>query len=163
MGQPHSIAWSPDGSRLAFVLGNAAFVYAPYAIGNIAPSSISIVSASGGRPERVTDATSLNTSPAWMPDGRSLLFVSDRDGSRDLYRVGMGRTGRPTGAPVRLTTGLQCTPSISRTTAECWSTPTSPTTPTSGRCRSPRRASVRGGGRAPHVGPPVDRGHGDLA
>jgi Tol biopolymer transport system component/DNA-binding SARP family transcriptional activator len=105
-GQPHSITWSPDGSRLAFVLGNAAFVYAPYAIGNIAPSAISIVSASGGRAERVTDATSLNTSPTWMSDGRSLFFVSDRDGSRDLYRVGVGRAGRATGAPERLTTGL---------------------------------------------------------
>ncbi len=104
--QPHSITWSPDGSRLAFVLGNAAFVYAPYAIGNNAPSSIWIVPASGGRPERVTDATSLNTSPVWMPDGRNLLLVSDRDGSRDLYRVGVGRAGAPTGAPERLTTGL---------------------------------------------------------
>jgi hypothetical protein len=63
VAQPHSLAWSPDGSRLAFVLGNAAFAYAPNAIGNIAPSSISIVSASGGRLEAVTDAASLNTSP----------------------------------------------------------------------------------------------------
>jgi Tol biopolymer transport system component/DNA-binding SARP family transcriptional activator len=103
---PHSLAWSPDGSRLAFVLGNAAFVYAPYAIGNIAPSSIWIVAGSGAPPVRVTDATSLNTSPVWRPDGRTLLFVSDRDGSRDLYRVAVGRAGRPAGAPERLTTGL---------------------------------------------------------
>ncbi len=102
---PHSLAWSPDGSRLAFVLGNAAFVYAPFAIGNIAPSSIWMVAASGGPPVRVTDATALNTSPVWMPDGRTLLFVSDRDGSRDLYRVALGRDGRPAGAE-RLTTGL---------------------------------------------------------
>jgi Tol biopolymer transport system component/DNA-binding SARP family transcriptional activator len=107
LDQPHSFAWSPDGSRLAFVLGNAAFVYAPNAIGNIAPSSLWIISAAGGRPERVTDETSLNTSPAWMPDGRSLLFVSNRDGSRDIYRIGIGRSGTPTGPPVRLTTGLQ--------------------------------------------------------
>ncbi len=104
--QPHSIVWSPDGSRLVFVLGNAAFVYAPFALGNNAPSSISIVAASGGRPERVTDASSLNTSPVWMPDGRSVLFVSDRDGSRDLYRITVTRNGRPTGRPERLTTGL---------------------------------------------------------
>jgi Tol biopolymer transport system component/DNA-binding SARP family transcriptional activator len=103
---PHSLAWSPDGSRLAFVLGNAAFVYAPFAIGNIAPSSIWMVAASGGPPVRVTDATSLNTSPVWMPDRRTLLFVSDRDGSRDLYHVALGRDGRPAGAPERLTTGL---------------------------------------------------------
>lgn len=104
--QPHSLAWSPDGSRLAFVLGNAAFAYAHNAIGNIAPSSIAIVSASGGRPEPVTDAGSLNTSPVWTPDGRSLLFISDRDGSRDIYRVELSRSGRPSGRFVRLTTGL---------------------------------------------------------
>jgi Tol biopolymer transport system component/DNA-binding SARP family transcriptional activator len=115
LDQPHSFVWSPDGSRLAFVLGNAAFVYAPNAIGNIAPSSIWIISSTGGRPERVTDAASLNTSPVWMPDGRSLLFVSNRDGSRDIYRTELGRSGSPAGEPVRLTTGLQPhTISISR-------------------------------------------------
>ncbi len=107
LDQPHSFAWSPEGSRLAFVLGNAAFVYAPNAIGNIAPSSVWIVSAAGGRPERVTDEASLNTSPAWMPDGRSLLFVSNRDGSRDVYRIELGRSGGPSARPIRLTTGLQ--------------------------------------------------------
>ena len=106
MDQPHSFAWSPDGSKLAFVVGNAAFVYAPNAIGNIAPSSIWIISTGGGRPEQVTDAASLNTCPAWMPDGRSLLFISNRDGSRDIYRVDVEATGRPVGAPARITTGI---------------------------------------------------------
>ena len=105
--QPHSFAWSPDGSRIAYVLGNAAFVYAPNAIGNIAPSAIWTVAASGGRPVPLTDAAALNTSPAWLPDGRSLLFVSSRDGSRDVYRVAIDRLGKPAGAAVRLTTGLQ--------------------------------------------------------
>ncbi|MFL5496147.1 MAG: BTAD domain-containing putative transcriptional regulator [Gemmatimonadales bacterium] len=104
--QPHSLAWSPDGSRLAFALGNAAFVYAPNALGNIAPSSIWIVAPSTGRPEPVTDPSSLNTSPVWTPDGKSLLFVSNRDGSRDIYQLQLDRSGRPSGAPVRLTTGL---------------------------------------------------------
>ena len=107
MDPPHSLAWSPDGSHLAFALGNAAFVYAPNAIGNIAPSSLWIVSAAGGRPEPVTDAASLNTSPVWMPDGRSLLFVSNRDGSRDIYRMELGRSLHPTGPPARLTAGLE--------------------------------------------------------
>jgi len=106
MDQPHSFAWSPDGSRLAFVAGNAAFVYAPDAIGNIAPSSIWTVSTADGSPQQVTDAASLNTCPVWMPDGRSLLFISNRDGSRDIYRVGLDRSGRPSEAPTRITTGL---------------------------------------------------------
>jgi Tol biopolymer transport system component/DNA-binding SARP family transcriptional activator len=106
LDQPHSLAWSPDGGRLAFVAGNAAFVYAPDAIGNIAPSAIWIVSAAGGAPLRITDAAALNTSPVWLPDGRGLFFISDRDGSRDIYRLALGRAGRPSGEPVRLTTGL---------------------------------------------------------
>jgi Tol biopolymer transport system component len=55
----------------------------------------------------VTDAASLNTSPVWTPDGRNLLFVSNRDGSRDIYRIGLGRSGRPSGPPTRLTAGLE--------------------------------------------------------
>jgi Tol biopolymer transport system component/DNA-binding SARP family transcriptional activator len=105
--QPHSFAWSPDGARLAFVVGNAAFAYAPNAIGNIAPSSLWVLSMAGGAPEQVTDAASLNTCPRWTPDGRSLLFISDRDGSRDIYQVEVGQRGRPSGTPVRLTTGLE--------------------------------------------------------
>ena len=42
-----------------------------------------------------------------MPDGRSLLFVSNRDGSRDIYRMELGRSLRPTGPPTRLTAGLE--------------------------------------------------------
>jgi Tol biopolymer transport system component len=106
LDQPHSLAWSPDGSRLAFVRGNAAFSYTRNAIGNIAPSSIWIMPVTGGVPVRITDAASLNTSPVWLPDGRGLLFISDRDGSRDLYRVPLDRAGAPAGAPVRLTSGL---------------------------------------------------------
>ncbi len=107
VGQPHSFAWSPDGSRIAYVLGNAAFVYAPNAIGNIAPSAIWTVAASGGPPVPLTDAAALNTSPAWLPDGRSLLFVSSRDGSRDVYRVAIDRSGKRRARRLRLTTGLQ--------------------------------------------------------
>jgi hypothetical protein len=38
-----------------------------------------------GRVERVTDDDALDTGPAWTPDGRFLLFASDRGGIFNLY------------------------------------------------------------------------------
>jgi hypothetical protein len=38
-----------------------------------------------GRVERVTDDDALDTGPAWTPDGRFLLFASDRGGVFNLY------------------------------------------------------------------------------
>jgi Tol biopolymer transport system component/DNA-binding SARP family transcriptional activator len=108
----HSLAWSPDAQWLAFVSGNPGFVYgeSPWGtstnLGNIAPSSIWVVRPNGGAPVQVTDAQSLNTSPVWLPDTSGLLFVSNREGSRDIYRVGLAPSGRTIGHPVRLTTGL---------------------------------------------------------
>jgi TolB protein len=60
----------------------------------------------GGRPIPITDNKSLNVSPIWLPRGRQLLFVSDRDGGRDIYRVTLRRSGEPAASPTRLTTGL---------------------------------------------------------
>jgi Tol biopolymer transport system component/DNA-binding SARP family transcriptional activator len=113
-GRPaaHSLAWSPDGKWIAFVSGNPVFAYgeSPWGsytnLGNVAPSSIWIVSAGGGTAIRVTDAQSLNTSPVWLPGGRALLFVSDREGNRDIYRMDLTGSGSPAGPAVRLTTGL---------------------------------------------------------
>ena len=39
----------------------------------------------GSDPVRVTNTQDNETSPTWSPDGRRLLFVSDRNGNRDVY------------------------------------------------------------------------------
>ena len=42
-----------------------------------------------------------------MAAGRgTLLYISDREGGRDLYQLHLTRAGRPTGDATRLTTGL---------------------------------------------------------
>ncbi len=104
----HSAAWSPDGSRVAFVRGNANYIDAG-TIGNWAPSSIWTVGVRGGEAVRVTadSGGAFHESPAWLPDGRHLLLVSNVGGPRDVYVGSVGAGGRPRGGLSRLTTGLE--------------------------------------------------------
>lgn len=63
----HEPIWSPDGTRLAFVLPTA------YA------TDIYLVNADGTGFTNLTDTPSYDFWPAWSTDGRKLAFVSDRD------------------------------------------------------------------------------------
>ena len=101
----HSCAWSPDGRWIACVSGNRNFIQPGNTFGNVAPSAIVVVPAGGGSPATVAEPTSANLSPVWAPDGGQLYYISDRDGTRDIYAVGVA-SGRARGAPTRLTTGL---------------------------------------------------------
>jgi Tol biopolymer transport system component len=42
----------------------------------------------------------------FVPGSSSLLFISDRDGGRDVYELALARSGHARGEPVRVTTGL---------------------------------------------------------
>ena len=103
--EAHSCSWSSNGRWIACVSGNHQFVRNED-FGNIASSSVWVIPAAGGQPVRVTDDQSLNTSPGWLPRSASLLYVSNRDGGRDIYQVTIAPSGRPVGNSVRLTTGL---------------------------------------------------------
>ena len=102
----HSLAWSPDGRWLAGVRGNSAFAYSGGGFGNLAASTVFVMPAAGGTPVMVSDSTTLNLSPAWLPDGKALLYLSSGGGGRDVYLQRIGRGGRADGAPTRVTTGL---------------------------------------------------------
>jgi serine/threonine-protein kinase len=100
----HSPAWSPDGRWIAFVKGNLQYIRR-MDLGNLGHSSVWLVPASGGKPTAVSDEQSQNVSPSWV-SARTLAYVSDRDGGRDVWQVALNSSGAPAGAPVRLSTGL---------------------------------------------------------
>ncbi|NOZ95965.1 MAG: protein kinase [Acidobacteria bacterium] len=73
--------WSPDGKLT---------VCACLADGR---SDLWVVPAEGGAPERLTAGAGNNFQPVWHPDGRHILFISDREDVDDLYELDL-RDGR---------------------------------------------------------------------
>jgi len=59
----------------------------------------------GTKPTMVTTDSSLNVAAQWSPDGQELYWISDRDGSRDVYSQRISTNGAPSDAPRRVTTG----------------------------------------------------------
>ncbi len=98
-------AWSARGDHIACTTPRDFGVVA-LNMGNIGPSTIFVIPATGGAAIAVTDSISLNSSPVWSPDGRRLYFVSNRDRQRDIYYTRIGSDGHAVGAIHRLTTAL---------------------------------------------------------
>ena len=87
-------AWSPDGSKIAFVSNRA---------GN---DEIYAMNANGSGVTRLTNNAAVDGAPAWSPDGTRIAFHSNRDGHLEIYVM------KANGAGVtRLTKNLptQCT------------------------------------------------------
>ena len=102
----HSPAWSPDGKFIAYIQSNAGFATGSNILGNLSPTYLKLVAAAGGAPLVLAERKFLNMSPAWMPDSRHLLFMSTRDGGRDLYSLAINGSAQPRGEAIRLTTGM---------------------------------------------------------
>jgi len=75
-------AISNDGKWVAYSVST------PDVEANRGVSNIWIVSASGGDPIQVSQG-SRDNSPAWAPDGKTLAFLSARDGSSQVYLLSM--------------------------------------------------------------------------
>ncbi|MEP7118648.1 MAG: hypothetical protein ABI880_13745 [Acidobacteriota bacterium] len=89
--------WSPDGRRVAFSSNRAHYDGATPETGT-ADMDIWVIDATGGGLSRITRDPANESDPTWAPDGRSLVYSSDRDSRGDLYRVVMA-----TGEVTRLT------------------------------------------------------------
>jgi TolB protein len=66
-------AWSPDGSRLAFISTRA---------GNW---ELYLVDVATGKETRLTDNAAADVAPTWSPDGKQLAFLSNRGGGWAVY------------------------------------------------------------------------------
>jgi PKD repeat protein len=80
-----SSAWSPDGSKIAFVSDREG-----------GKKQIFVMDANGGNTIRISDTTANDTSPTWSPDGSKIAFVSDRGGKKRVFVMNAGDGANPT-------------------------------------------------------------------
>jgi Tol biopolymer transport system component/DNA-binding winged helix-turn-helix (wHTH) protein len=88
----HEPAFSPDGSKLAFIRSTVAGV----------ANDVYVMPATGGFARRITfDNRPIMGPPAWTADSREIVFSSDRGASTGLWRVSaFGGAPRPAAGPV---------------------------------------------------------------
>jgi len=76
-------ALSPDGSRVAYVIRKANWD------DNAFETEIWLADPRTGKNSLFTGGRKSTDSPAFSPDGSSLAFLSDRDGKRQIYVIGL--------------------------------------------------------------------------
>ena len=78
-----SPSWSPDGKRIAFMSDRDGHVDI---LGGLLNFEIYVMDADGGNPQNLTNNPNDDSSPSWSPDGKRIVFSSDRDGNREGNR-----------------------------------------------------------------------------
>ena len=71
-------SWSPDGKRIVFFSNRDGHV-----IRGGSAYEIYVMDADGGNPQNLTNDFNDDRSPSWSPDGKRIVFVSDRDGFKN--------------------------------------------------------------------------------
>ena len=72
---------SPDGKMVGFV------VTYYQASENTSNSNIYLVPVAGGAVKQLTDAKRANNTPRWLPDSKTLVFLSTRDGESQVWSI----------------------------------------------------------------------------
>jgi dipeptidyl aminopeptidase/acylaminoacyl peptidase len=80
------IAFSPDGTRVVFTVTEPVQ-------GSARARSIWLLDVATGRSRQLTFSGKNDSSPRWSPDGRTIAFLSDRDGAAQLYLLPVASGG----------------------------------------------------------------------
>lgn len=94
------LSWSPNDRFLTYRRAISPFA---------ATGELWLTVPSTGQSRQLTAGIHRDISPAWSTSSSELLFISDRAGSPDLWRLGIGPHGRARGSPVQLTAGMELT------------------------------------------------------
>ncbi len=79
-GTPHfDGSWSPDGKRVAFVLDILQ--------GTDGKLQINTANADGSDSKVLIPHKAFEESPRWSPDGKTIAWVSTRDGNQEIYTI----------------------------------------------------------------------------
>jgi Tol biopolymer transport system component len=81
---------SPDGRYIA---------YSAWERSDSKNSAIYVVAADGSRQNVLMKSAGMNRSPIWTPDGRHVIYLSNRSGSLDIWSIEV-RDGNAAGVPV---------------------------------------------------------------
>jgi dipeptidyl aminopeptidase/acylaminoacyl peptidase len=98
-GEHHSPAWSPDGKWLAYS------VQPDPKLMEYGTKYIAVSPATGGESKLLTRALDrMATSPQFSPDGKSIFFIAEDDGTQLLARVALadGKIDRPMSGRIAL-------------------------------------------------------------
>jgi len=78
-----SPSWSPDGKLIVFVSDRDSHAHF---IPGLFASEIYVMNADGGNPQNLTNNPADDGFPSWSPDGKQIVFQSDRDDRHyDIY------------------------------------------------------------------------------
>jgi TolB protein len=89
---PLRAVWSPDGRQIAFA--RMIRRTGPGPCCSPSHSDISVMNADGSGTRELTHNARQNDEPAWSPDGRSIAFVSRRDGNAEVYVMNADGSGQ---------------------------------------------------------------------
>lgn len=71
-------SWAPNGEQLCIASAD---------LDGVAALTLFLIDVDGENSQRLTDGVHVSGEPSWSPDGRSIVYASEREGHKGLYRI----------------------------------------------------------------------------